>query len=189
LYRAENFARHRIIATGPIRAVVELEFDPWDAGAVRVTETKRISIDAGSNIFRQESSFRAQGAAELPVAVGFVKRDGVVGSMSRGGAWAWVSGWGPIESVTGGHGELGLAAVLERARLADMRETPDHYVAVMRVRPGTPVVYYAGAGWSASGDFDQPADWWAYLNGYARRLGSPVRVSVLRDGRAISAPP
>ena len=184
LYRAENFARHRIIATGPIRAIVELEFDPWDAGGVRVTETKRISIDAGSNIFRQESIFSAQGVTELPVAVGFVKREGVVASTSRSSAWAWVSGWGPIERVTGGHGELGLAALIERARLADVHETPDHYVALMRVRPGTPVVYYTGAGWSASGDFDGPAHWWAYLDERAQRLATPIRVTVLRGGPA-----
>lgn len=189
LYRAENFARHRILATGPIRAVFELEFDPWDAGGVRVTETKRISIDAGSYLFRQESVFQAQGVGDLPVAVGFVKREGVVGSTSRGSPWAWVSGWGPIERVTGGHGELGMAALVERERLADLRETPDHYVAVMRVRPGTPVVSYAGAVWSASGDLDEPADWWAYLDEHARRLASPVRVTLLREGRVVPASP
>jgi pectinesterase len=183
LYRAENFARHRIVANGPIRAIVELEFDPWNAGGVRVTEMKRISIDAGSQLFRQESVFRVEGVSELPVAVGFVKREGVVGSTVRGDSWAWVSGWGPIERVTGGHGEIGLAALVPRERLIDVRETADHHLAVMRVRPGTPVVYYAGAAWSASGDFEGPADWWSYLDEYARRLASPVRVTLSRDGR------
>ncbi|HJU67477.1 MAG TPA: DUF4861 family protein, partial [Gemmatimonadaceae bacterium] len=170
LYRAENFARHRIRATGPIRAIVDLEFDPWNAGGVRVTETKRISIDAGSQLFRQESIFRAEGTSELPVAVGFVKRDGVIGSTGRGSAWTWVSGWGPIERVTNGHGSLGLAALVEAKNLIDVRETADHHVAVMRARPGAPVVYYAGAGWSASGDFDDPSDWWSYLDRFAQRL-------------------
>jgi pectinesterase len=127
--------------------------------------------------------------SELPVAVGFVKREGVVGSTVRGDSWAWVSGWGPIEPITGGHGELGLAALVERERLIDVRETADHYVAVMRVRPGTPVVYYAGAGWSASGDFDEPAEWWAYLDRFARRLASPVRVTLLREGRVVPTSP
>ena len=127
--------------------------------------------------------------SELPVAVGFVKREGVVGSTNRASAWAWVSGWGPIERVTGGHGELGLAALVEHSRLIDVRETPDHYVAVMRARPGTPVEYYAGAGWSASGDFDGPADWWSYLDAYARRLAAPVRVTLLREGRVVPGSP
>jgi pectinesterase len=185
LYRAENFARHRIIATGPIRAIVELEFDPWDAGGVRVTETKRISIDAGSQLFRQESIFRADGVTELPVAVGFVKREGIVGSTHRGNCWSWVSGWAPVERVTGGHGELGLAALVERQTLLDVRETSDHYLAIMRVRPGTPVVYYAGAGWSASGHFSGPPDWWSYLDGFGRRLASRIEVTLLRDGQVL----
>jgi pectinesterase len=188
LYRAENFARHRILATGPIRAIVELEFDPWTAGGVRVTETKRISIDAGSQLFREESIFRADGTSELPVAVGFVKREGVVVSTSQGKAWTWLSGWGPIERSTGGHGLLGLAALVERKNLIELRETADHHVAVMRVRPGAPIVYYAGAGWSASGDFDGPSAWWSYLDRFAQRLASPVRVTLLRDGRAVSGP-
>ncbi len=185
LYRAENFARHRILATGPIRAIFELEFDPWNAGGMRVTETKRISIDAGSQLFRQESIFRTEGPSELPVAVGFVKREGVVGSTSQGSAWTWVSGWGPIERVTNGHGSLGLAALGERRSLIEARETADHHVAVMRVRPGTPIVYYAGAGWTASGDFDGPSDWWSHLDRFTQRLASPVRVTLLRDGRAV----
>ena len=185
LHRAENFARHRVLATGPLRAIVELEYDPWDAGGVRVTETKRISIDAGSQIFRQESVFRAAGRNEQPVAVGFVKRQGVVSSTRRDSSWTWVSGWGPIEPVTNGHGSLGLAALVERKNLLEVRETADHYVAVMRVRPGTPVVYYAGAGWSASGDFDGPSDWWRHLDQFAQRLASPVRVTLLQDGRAV----
>ena len=189
LYRAENFARHRIVANGPVRAIVELEFDRWNAGGVRVTETKRISIDAGSQLFREESVFGADGVSELPVAVGFVKREGVVGSTVRGDAWAWVSGWAPIERVTGGHGELGLAALVERARLIDVRETADHYMAVMRVRPGTPVVYYAGAGWSASGYFDGPAAWWGYLDQFARRLASPVRATLMREGLRVPISP
>ena len=63
LHRAENFASHRVLANGPIRAVFELTYDPWDAAGVRVTERKRISLDAGANLFRQESVYRADGVA------------------------------------------------------------------------------------------------------------------------------
>ena len=58
----------------------------------------------------------------------------------------------------------------------------------LSLEPGTAVVSYAGAGWSASGDFDGPSDWWSYLDQFAQRLASPVRVTLLRDGRAVPAP-
>ena len=41
-----------------------------------------------------------------------------------------------------------------------------------------PVVSYVGAGWTASGDVDSVADWWALLDAEAARLGAPVVVTV-----------
>jgi pectinesterase len=186
LHRAENFAKHRILADGPIRAAFELEFDPWDAGGTQVTETKRIHIDAGQNLYRQESVFRpaAGGPSEITYAVGFTKRRGLVGSMSRTNAWAWLSGWGPVDRTTGGHGDLGTAVMLERSRLVDWKETDDHYVAVATARAGVPVIHYIGAGWTPSGDFDRAEDWWAHLDALAQRLAAPLRVTVGREGTA-----
>ena len=182
LYRAENFASHRIIADGPIRATFELDFDPWDAAGLRVTETKRISIDAGQHLYRQESVFRTPGSttAEIPYAVGFTKRKGLVGSMSSAHAWAWLSGWGPVDRTTGGHGDLGTAVLLERSRVEDWKETDDHFVAISTARAGVPVVHYIGAGWTPSGDFEHAEDWWSHLDSFAQRLAAPLRVTVSR---------
>jgi pectinesterase len=188
LYRAENFARHRIIATGPIRAIFELDFDAWDAGGVRVTETKRISIDAGSNLYRQESMFRTEGSvgtasAPLTYAVGTVKRPKLIGSMSAARAWAWLGTWGPVDMKMGegGHGDLGTVALVERARLVDSKELGDHYVALATVQPGTPIVSYVGAGWTGSRDFEGVEDWWVYIDAFAQRLETPVKVTLIRE--------
>jgi pectinesterase len=183
MYRAENFHTYRILADGPVRAVFELQFDPWDAGGVRVTETKRVAIDAGQNLYRQESIFRADGADTLTVAAGFVKRPGLVGSTSRASAWAWLSGWGPMDNKPGegGHGALGTAVLLDRAHLMDVKETDDHYVALATIRVGQPVVLYFGAGWTASGDFTRAEDWWDYLAGYAQRAAAPIKVTLGTD--------
>jgi hypothetical protein len=40
------------------------------------------------------------------------------------------------------------------------------------------VTYYAGAGWDKSGDFQTMAAWDAYLDQAAKRLASPVTVTV-----------
>ncbi|HEX8694797.1 MAG TPA: DUF4861 domain-containing protein [Longimicrobium sp.] len=187
MYRARNFKSHRILATGPIRAVFELRYEPWDAGGVQVSEVKRISIDAGQNLFRQEITYRAEGAAEVPYVVGTVKREGLVGASRRAGPWAWVSTWGPVERKNGGHGQLGTAVLMERSRMLESRETDDHYVAVASARPGTPAVQYVGAGWTASGDFRTVEDWWRYLDAFAERLANPVRVTVGQGGTRSAA--
>jgi pectinesterase len=178
LYRAQNFKSHRILATGPIRAVFELEYEPWDAGGIQVSEVKRISIDAGQNLFRQEITYRTAGDTELPYVVGTVKRSGLVGSSRRAGPWAWVSTWGPVERKDGGHCELGTAVLMEQARMVETRETDDHYLALATARSGVPTVQYVGAGWTASGDFRTVEDWWRYLDTFGERLTHPIRITL-----------
>ncbi|MEW5926139.1 MAG: DUF4861 domain-containing protein [Gemmatimonadota bacterium] len=187
LHRARNFKSHRILATGPIRAVFQLEYEPWDAGGVQVSETKRISIDAGQSFFRQEITYRAPGADEVPYAVGTVKRAGLVGSSSQAGPWAWVSTWGPVERKNGGHGSLGTVVLMEKGRLVESRETADHYLAISTAKPGVPTVQYVGAGWTAGGDFATVEDWWRAADAFGGRLANPVRVTLLRNGAAIAA--
>ena len=187
LHRARNFKTHRIIADGPIRAVFQLEYEPWDAGGVQVSETKRISIDAGQNFFRQEITYRAPGDAPIPYAVGTVKRTGLVGSSSRAGPWAWVSTWGPVELKNGGHGQLGTVVLMEKARMVESRETDDHYLAISTARPGVPTVQSVGAGWTASGDFRSAEEWWRAADAFGARLANPVRLTLRRDGTVLPA--
>lgn len=189
MYRAENFKSYRIVADGPIRAIFELDFEPWDAGGVKVTETRRISIDAGQNMYRQESVFRVQGADSVTYALGFVKRPGLIGSTSRANAWAWLTGWGPVDNKfgEGGHGDLGTAVMLERGRLQDVKETDDHYLAIATARSGQSVVHYVGAGWTGSRDFRDVQEWWSYLNDFSRRLGTPIRVTLFPPASAARA--
>jgi pectinesterase len=129
MHRAKNFRTHRIIANGPIRAIFELGYEPWDAAGTQVSETKRISIDAGSNLFRQEILY-AGPTAEIEYATGTVKRAGIVGTTSRANAWAWQSTWGPVERKNGGHGRLGTAVLLPASRLQEIRE--NGFVITMR---------------------------------------------------------
>ena len=188
LHRAQNFAGHRIIANGPIRAIFELTYEPWQAGDVEVSEIKRITVDAGQHLFKSESTFSVSGEAATPpggtddltAAIGFVKRPGVVGATKQANdGWAWLSTWGPVQRGTGGHGDLGGAAIVDRSQLADMRETDDHYLALLNAAPDDPVTAYVGAGWTAAGDFDSAEDWWAYLDTFVARLDAPVVVTML----------
>jgi pectinesterase len=188
LYRAENFKSWRVLAAGPVRAVFELTYDPFDAGGVPVSETRRFVMDAGQNLFREETTFHTDVAARatpLTYAIGFVKHaDGQVASSSwAAGGRVWLSTWQPVEKPNGGHGELGLGLLLERASLLELKETDDHVLALATVRPEQAAVHYIGAGWTASGDFDDVRGWWRALDTLAERLASPIRISVL-DGTA-----
>lgn len=188
LYRAANFKSYRILANGPVRAEFEVTYEPWDAAGLRVTEVKRIAIDAGHNLNRTVSTFRIVGGApttaEIPYAIGLVKRKGVVGAESKASAWAWLTEWGPVSPKDGGHGELGTVVMLPTGRVDDWKETKDHYLAIARARSGEPVVQYIGAGWTGSGDYADVSDWYAYLTQAAQRLSTPLRVTVTKGASA-----
>ena len=175
LYRPENFDDWRILADGPIRAVFEMDYAPFDAGGQRVSETKRVTIDAGRHLFRQESTY----SAAVPAVVGLVDRpEGVVSSSRPGDVWTWFALWGPVERKNGGHGDLGTAVLVPTADLDAIRHEGRHDLALVMAEPGTPVVSYAGAGWTASGDIGSVEDWWVLLDAEAARLAVPVTVAV-----------
>jgi pectinesterase len=178
LERADNFKAYKITADGPIRASFELRYDPWSGGGRTVSEVKRFSIDAGQNLYREESTFNSPGGGEITYAIGLVKRKGMTGTESKANEWAWLSGWGRVDPKNGGHGEMGDAVLLPRSRVTDWKETANHYLAISHAAPGVPVVHYIGAGWTASEDFPTPQSWWKYLDDFAARLAAPLKVSI-----------
>jgi pectinesterase len=178
IWRGDNFKAWRVIATGPIRAIFELKYDPWKVGNGTMSEVKRISIDAGSNLYKATSIFTSPSGGELPYVVGTVKRPGMIGTMSRNNAWAWLTGWGPVAPKSGGHGEMGTAVLLPRNTVTDWKEVFNHYLAVSKATSGRPVVHYIGAGWTDSGDFPTPQSWWKYLDEMAQRIDAPVKVTL-----------
>jgi pectinesterase len=179
MYRAWNFKSWKIIANGPVRAIFELQYQPWDAGSgPRVTETKRIALDAGQNLNHVTSIFRSESPVnDLPWVTGLVKRPSVVGSESKARPWAWLSVWGPVVPKDGGHGDLGTAVLIPREAVSEWRENDDHYFLVSHTKPGEPVNYWVGAGWTDSGDFRDVREWWNYLDQFAQRLAAPIKTS------------
>jgi len=76
LFVSSNWWSYEIITTGPIRSEFELTYQTWDADGRKVSETKRISIDAGSNMSRVESTFSSDDKSPLQIGVGLAERPG-----------------------------------------------------------------------------------------------------------------
>jgi len=98
LHVSDNWHNWKLITTGPIRSEFELTYDAWDAGKGRmVSETKRISIDAGSNLSRVESTFRSDDKSPLTIGVGLAERPGANAVIPVGtrllDAWSLIDGW------------------------------------------------------------------------------------------------
>jgi pectinesterase len=180
IWRADNFKAWKVIATGPIRAIFELRYDPWNSGGTPISEIKRIAIDGGSNIYKATSIFSTPKGGDIPYVIGEVKRTGMVGIMNKDNAWAWLTGWGPVTPKGGGHGEMGTAVLLPRNAIADWKEMFGHYLALSHATSGVPVVHYIGACWTDDfADCPTPQSWWHYLDEMSQRIGAPVRVTIM----------
>ncbi|MGA3268341.1 MAG: DUF4861 family protein [Verrucomicrobiota bacterium] len=51
-------------------------------------------------------------------------------------------------------------------------------LAIAPAKIGVPFVYYAGAGWSESGDFPNAAAWDHYVQRFAERRDQPLEVTI-----------
>ena len=173
LYPSANFRESRTYAVGPIRVLFELTYEAWNAGGARVTEKKRISLDAGHNLDRFESRYTIEGnAANLAHAVGLRKTKTT--QYQSGKDSGILRTW---EAVKEG-GELGLGVIVDPASVKEMVEDDSSYYAITKIQAGAPCVSYAGFGWTLSGDFKTVAEWDRYLAGYAARVQAPVEVKV-----------
>ncbi len=174
LYASRNFTKSKILAHGPIRFVFELTYEPWEAGSIKVAETKRITLDAGHNLNRFECTFSTTpNVGELPIAIGLGRNRGATTAIQS--AEGWLRVWEPADTKTAG--SLGVGVVLDVAG-TEMKEAAGHALAVVTVRPGKPVAFYAGAGWEQSADFPDLKAWDDYLNRCAQCLRTPLETSL-----------
>jgi len=169
MWSAKCFDKWRVVTPGPIRAVFELAYGDWDAAGRKVSEVKKVSIDLGSNLNRIESTFKADGDEDLSIAAGLIiHKDG---ETNDGNGWATV--WEQTDGKD--NGMLGLGLVLPGGEL---KKTSDHMLMVSKVKPGQPLVYYVGAGWSKGLDFKDKQSWTTYVKDFSERLRTPLRVEV-----------
>lgn len=175
---SHNWSTWKILANGPIQAVFELSYAPWDAGdGTLVSETKRFYVNAGHNLDRIESTFTFTGKPTLTVGIGVTtheKKASVVETNNE--ANRWTSLWETFKSE--GHGTLGTAVVIDPASpFSGFATTPTDRLILTQAESGKPVVYYAGGGWDQSGQFKTQSDWETYLTAWQERLAHPVTIS------------
>jgi unsaturated rhamnogalacturonyl hydrolase len=166
-----NFKSWKRTAAGPLRVSFELDYDAWGPDKQKVTETRRVSLDAGSNLSRFEVNL-AGAKGQLPVAVGLQRLDPKVPAHPVAKA-GWASTWEPHES----YGEIGCGVVLPGTK-PTVVDAAGHTLLIAPRPAGKPFVYYAGGGWSKGLDFANAADWNRYLEDFVRRQGAPIRVSL-----------
>ncbi|HEY0945752.1 MAG TPA: DUF4861 family protein [Opitutaceae bacterium] len=181
LHVGRNYKTWKVLANGPIRAIFELAYDTWDANGMKVSEVKRFTVDAGHNLDQIESTFTVvDGAAKaLTVAIGLNKNPADKGQdpkidVTHDKAAAFLTQW--VAQKT--NDELGTAIVLPENAFQGFAEDERNLLVLAKATPGEPLRYFAGAGWSRSGQFSSKAEWNAYVAAEAACAKSPVKVTI-----------
>jgi hypothetical protein len=174
---SRNFVTSRVLAQGPLRVMFELGYAPFDVGgSLKVTETKRITLDAGRNFNRIASTFKVEGGspAKLDVGVGIGKHANTDLKTDK----LWARTW---EKVKDDDSSLGCAVVLPAGTPASIRTSDLDTFVVAKATPGAPFVYYMGSDWSKRpGGAGDAAAWTKVLQDQARDIASPVKVTLAK---------
>jgi hypothetical protein len=175
---SRNFTSSRVLANGPIRLVFELRYAPWDAGGgVRVSEVKRVTLDAGTPWNRVESTFTASGPGKLAAGIGIAKHAGSVLAVDAGSSSMRV--WEPLKGAKGDdNGSLGCAVVLAAGSPLEEHHGDLDYLVVTPMPVSGKVVYYMGSSWDRSSSIRDAAAWGHEVQALAARAAAPVKVAV-----------
>jgi pectinesterase len=179
LWTGRNYASWKVLANGPVRTVFEVTYDTWDGGGVAVSETKRISLDAGQQFDRVSSTF-AFGRPELTVAVGVNKtpadkhQEAKVDAVNDAASSA-VLQWVHQKS----NGDFGTVIAIPSG--ATFAEDEKNSLVLARVKSGQPLQYLMGAAWDRASEYKSMAQWRAAVADVVARERSPIKVVV--DGQ------
>ena len=170
LYSAANFRNSRVLANGPLRVMFELMYEPFEAAGSKVTEMKRITLDAGHHLNRVEIVSEG-GPPNAVLAAGIRKNPGSLEQTTRDAGI--LRTWEPIKQ----EGHLGCAVIVPA--LAETREADGNHLAIAASQAG-PRVYFAGSAWDRGGHIKSIEEWDTYLMREAARRKTPVQIRVGR---------
>jgi hypothetical protein len=171
---SKNFRSSRVLASGPLRVVFEVSYPEWETPGLKVTEVKRVTLDAGSHFNRFESYYTTDG--DVTWAAGIRMAKGVVPRVDR--ERGVVRTWEHLTNY-GDNGWLGCGLVIDPATVVNVAEAGGNQLLVARTPKGRTATWYAGSGWDRSGDFPDVAAWDRHLDAFAARLRSPLGAEVL----------
>jgi hypothetical protein len=174
LFVSRNFIDTKVIANGPIRVEFELTYAPWDVNGRQISEVKRVTLDAGQNFDHFESFYKS--AQNNPINYGIGIKNFGEAALQSNRKDGWLRTWEPLQK--GKSGNLGCGIIVDPNAMVDTAEADGNYLVIAKAAAGQPADYYAGFGWDRSGDFKSMGDWDAYLQQFAKRLRSPLKITI-----------
>lgn len=168
-----NYHQWKVLDNGPLRSTFQLSFDSWNAGGIKVSATKNISIDAGSQLNRIENVYTFDDTKPMPVVVGIIRRP-ETGFISLNEQQGIMGYWEP---TLGKDGTTAVGSILTTP-VTNMWVDTAQIVAKTTVRNNEPIIYYTGAAWDKAGKITNAKEWFSYLDNFNQQIKIPLIVSV-----------
>ena len=102
---------------------------------------------------------------------------GVQGEVKGEPQQGWFRYWEPMDDSHVGTGIVLAPGSIQKWQDRRTRAKEQSHLLVMATPTQGVLTYYAGFGWTKSGQFSTAAEWDAYLADYAQRLAAPLAVS------------
>jgi hypothetical protein len=164
LYNSKDWVDYKILDLGPDQCGFNLTYDPWDAAGRKVWEHRTMTLKAGSNLDRIQSTIDSDTPGEIIIGIGLAKRSGKGGKLLEDKDLGLMSYWQPPEK----DGTIGVGVLVDPASVIRFDEDKLNYLVLIKATAGKPFVYYAGACWDKGLDFHTADEWEKYLKEFKR---------------------
>ncbi len=147
LWLGNNYVKYKVLDNGPIRIAFQLDYAPFRADTVMITERRTISLDANTHFNRITEEYTGD-FDRLKVAAGIVTRGAggkVLDILNK--PIKVVGYWEPLNTDNepdNGHTTIGLVFPCE----IKVETRQGHLLASTEIPAGRPFTYQMGAGWS-----------------------------------------
>jgi hypothetical protein len=167
-----NFSASRTLANGPIRVLFELDYPAMDASGAKITETLRVSLDAGSQLDHYTTTFKG-GSGALTTAIGLKKTSGA--QLDFNDKNASLTSWEPMEKNMG---MQGLGIIVDPKSLEKQASDAHHNFVIAKTGDNGVISYWTGFAWDRPGKIKTQDDWKKYISDFAQGLSSPIEITV-----------
>lgn len=174
LWTAKNFINSRVLANGPIRVLFELDYDTFDVNGAKVSATRRVTLDGGSQLDHLQVTYKAEKAGTLVSGFGIKKFAGEQKDFNaqRGCLTVW-------QKMEKNAGMQGVAVVVNPASLDKAADDKLNNLVLAKCSAENSISYWAGFAWDKAGHLTTYEAWKKYVDEFAQGVASPVEVKVV----------
>jgi Domain of unknown function (DUF4861) len=178
MHTSNVYMSYKQYANGPVRAVFDLSYGPWEVDGKQITETKHITVDLGKRMFKVDDQFFVDGKPEkLDIVIGVATHDGKADAyknQEKGYLYCW-------EKIDKHHLGTGIFLapdyIKEYKLIESKKKDAGHALYVVSTDDEGKVTYYAGYGWEKAKQIVTREQWEDYIINFILENKNPVKVS------------